>query len=425
MLDMSREGEQELAALLKQVGGLRHFRRGEVIFWQGYPAEFALIIRKGRIKIFTLSVDGRVHINGILGRGRLVGASECILGGEFESSAEVMDEVEAYVIEQADLQRLLALNANFSRVVLQELALTTRSLGRQLHQMSLMEVPERIKTSLLALAEEHGVPAEEGIRIDLNVTHAELAEMVSASRSTVSAQLGELERQGYIWKDGRRLGIIPPDQFDMLDHLAAAIKTGASDEAVRWTNTSVARGADLLKLLDALASAMRQVATGHAGGDVPLTDVLMSTYAMEQALSIVHSAMRQNGIVRPSLGTILIGTVRGDIHDIGKNIVAELLAAHGYELIDLGVDVSPERFVLAAQEHHPQLIAMSCLMTTTMLNQEAVVQAIIEAGLRDSVKIIVGGAPISQDFAEHIGADGFSTSARGALALAARLIDSA
>lgn len=123
-----------------------------------------------------------------------------------------------------------------------------------------------------------------------------------------------------------------------------------------------------------------------------------------------------------TIGKVIIGTVKGDLHDIGKNLVAMMLEGAGFEVIDLGVDVSPEKFVEAIRDHQPQVVGMSALLTTTMPSMRDTIEAIKAAGLRDSVKIMIGGAPITQNFADEIGADGYAPDAASAADLAKELI---
>ena len=121
-------------------------------------------------------------------------------------------------------------------------------------------------------------------------------------------------------------------------------------------------------------------------------------------------------------GTVILGTVQGDLHDIGKNLVGMLFKGNGFRVVDLGVDVSPEQFVQAAKDHQADVVALSALLTTTMLNMKRVIEALAEAGLRDQVKVIVGGAPVQTSFADEIGADGFALNAAAGASLARRLM---
>ena len=122
------------------------------------------------------------------------------------------------------------------------------------------------------------------------------------------------------------------------------------------------------------------------------------------------------------MGTVVVGTVSGDLHDIGKNLVAMMLEGSGFEVVDLGTDVTPQKFVDAVKEHHPNVIGMSALLTTTMPSMGATIEALKEAGLRDQVKVMIGGAPITQDFADKIGADGFAPDASSASRKAKTLV---
>ena len=123
-----------------------------------------------------------------------------------------------------------------------------------------------------------------------------------------------------------------------------------------------------------------------------------------------------------TVGTVVVGTVSGDLHDIGKNLVAMMLEGSGFEVVDLGTDVTPQKFVDAVKEHHPNVIGMSALLTTTMPSMGATIEALKEAGLRDQVKVMIGGAPITQDFADKIGADGFAPDASSASRKAKTLV---
>jgi 5-methyltetrahydrofolate--homocysteine methyltransferase len=145
-------------------------------------------------------------------------------------------------------------------------------------------------------------------------------------------------------------------------------------------------------------------------------ELLLAARAMKSALELVRPRLAATGA--PTAGRIVIGTVKGDLHDIGKNLVAAMLEGAGYEIIDLGVNVPPEQFVAAVRERNPGIVAMSALLTTTMPAMKTTIDALKQAGLRDAVKILVGGAPISSQYAGEIGADGYSETAAGAVGLA-------
>jgi 5-methyltetrahydrofolate--homocysteine methyltransferase len=139
-------------------------------------------------------------------------------------------------------------------------------------------------------------------------------------------------------------------------------------------------------------------------------------------VAVLEPEMQRQAMARAVAGRVVIGTVRGDIHEIGKNLVGMMLSTSGFEVHDLGVDVAPERFVEAVREHNADIVGVSALLTTTMAGQRTVVEALASAGLRPGVKVMVGGAPASQQWATEIGADGYSEDAIGAVALARQLL---
>ncbi len=154
--------------------------------------------------------------------------------------------------------------------------------------------------------------------------------------------------------------------------------------------------------------------------EVYVPEVLIAAHAMHTGMSVLRPKLIEAGV--KNIGTIVVGTVKGDLHDIGKNLVKMMLQGAGFEVIDLGTDVSADKFVEAVKEHKPNIIAMSALLTTTMVNMAEVIKALETAGLRDKVKIIIGGAPITQNYADQIGADGYSPEAASAVGKAKSFI---
>jgi 5-methyltetrahydrofolate--homocysteine methyltransferase len=148
--------------------------------------------------------------------------------------------------------------------------------------------------------------------------------------------------------------------------------------------------------------------------------MLLSARAMKASMEIIRPLLAAAG--DQPVGRVVIGTVKGDLHDIGKNLVASMLEGGGFEVIDLGADVAPQRFIEAAAERHANLVALSALLTVTMPSMKTTIDAFQAAGMRDKVKIMVGGAPVTQQYADAIGADGYSESAGGAVALARKLV---
>jgi len=148
--------------------------------------------------------------------------------------------------------------------------------------------------------------------------------------------------------------------------------------------------------------------------------MLIAARAMQQSLVILKPLLVEADV--KTVGKVVVGTVAGDLHDIGKNLVAMMLEGAGFEIVDLGTDVSPEKFVAAVQEHEPDLVGMSALLTTTMVSIGKTLEALTEAGLREKVKVMVGGAPITQDFADKVGADGFAPDAGSASRMAKSML---
>jgi 5-methyltetrahydrofolate--homocysteine methyltransferase len=173
-------------------------------------------------------------------------------------------------------------------------------------------------------------------------------------------------------------------------------------------------------LNDGMISAMKEVGRRFEEGDYYVPEMLVAASAMQAALSLLKPRLVENNV--KSAGKVAIGTVKGDLHDIGKNLVALMLEGAGFEILDLGVDVTPEKFVEAISAGDVNIVALSALLTTTMPNMRTTIESIEQAGLRSQVKIIIGGAPVTQGFASQIGADGFSADASSAANLAHSLL---
>ena len=173
-------------------------------------------------------------------------------------------------------------------------------------------------------------------------------------------------------------------------------------------------------LYKACIPAMEEVGRLFEEGEKFVPEMLISARAMQKAMGLLKPHLLQADI--KTAGKVIVGTVAGDLHDIGKNLVAMMLEGSGFEVIDLGTDVSPQQFVDAVREHEPQVIGMSALLTTTMPSMGATIEALKEAGLREGVKVMIGGAPITQDFADKIGADGFAPDASSASRKAKALV---
>jgi 5-methyltetrahydrofolate--homocysteine methyltransferase len=199
----------------------------------------------------------------------------------------------------------------------------------------------------------------------------------------------------------------------MLDTLYNAILEGDLEAAVSGVNQAIEAGNDPGVILsEGMIRAMAEVGQRYEDMEYFIPDMLVSARAMKGSLAILKPYLVEQD-VKP-VGKVVIGTVKGDLHDIGKNLVSIMLSGAGFEVVDLGTDVSPAKFVAAVREHEPHFLGISALLTTTMLGIETVILAFEEAELRNSLKIMIGGAPVTQEFAEKIGADIFAPDAASA-----------
>lgn len=202
-----------------------------------------------------------------------------------------------------------------------------------------------------------------------------------------------------------------------LKPLYEAVLNGDAKAARALTEQALAAGMEPLKIVqEFMVPAMGEVGRRFECNEYFVPELLLAARAMKAALELIRPLLTAGGI-QPT-GRVVIGTVKGDMHDIGKNLVSAMLEGGGYEVIDLGVNVSPEQFVAAVKDKNVNIVALSALLTTTMPAMKTTVEALKQAGVREQVKILVGGAPVTQKYADEIGADGFSESAAGAVAAA-------
>lgn len=206
-------------------------------------------------------------------------------------------------------------------------------------------------------------------------------------------------------------------ETEILQNLKQAVIDLDPAAAKEWAQKAVADAVDPVKSLDALTQAIRKVGDDFESGEVWLPDLVGAADALQAAMPIIEEDIKRRGAVRESLGIVVIGTVKGDIHTIGKMMVSTFLTAAGFTVYDIGVDVDAQQFMDAVKEYKAEVLAMSALLTFTAPEQKRVIQALEEAGIRDSVKVIVGGGAITGSFAENIGADGYSPAAPGAVGL--------
>lgn len=205
--------------------------------------------------------------------------------------------------------------------------------------------------------------------------------------------------------------------------MAQSVIDGEVEDAERLARQAIAQGIDPLDAINqGFVVGVNHVGEAYAQGEMFLPDLVLAGEAMKAAVAVLEPEMKKQGTERQMLGTVVMGTVEGDIHDIGKTLVATMLSATGFRVYDLGVDVPVSTFLEKAREANADVVGLSALLTTTMIKQKAVIEALEEAGLRPRVKVMVGGAPVTQSWAEEIGADGFSEDAIGAVAVAKDLV---
>lgn len=206
-----------------------------------------------------------------------------------------------------------------------------------------------------------------------------------------------------------------------LQNLYEAVLNGNTKLAVETTKQALEVGTDPVVLVTQyMIPAMDEVGRRYECEDYFVPELLLSARAMKGSLELIRPLLVASG-AQPR-GRVVIGTVKGDLHDIGKNLVAAMLEGSGFEVIDLGADVSPERFIEAAKQHNADVVCLSALLTVTMPSMKKTVDAFEAAGLRDSVKILVGGAPVTARFAAEIGADGYGENARIAVEMARMMV---
>jgi corrinoid protein of di/trimethylamine methyltransferase len=207
-----------------------------------------------------------------------------------------------------------------------------------------------------------------------------------------------------------------------LENLKKSVLEYDTQAAAHYAQQIVQEGIDPLTALDAISAAMQIVGDGYSCGEMWLPDLVGAAGASQAAMPILEEEIRRRGEKTRSLGTIVLGTVKGDIHTIGKSMVGVLLVAAGFRVIDIGADVPTQKFVEAVNDNEADILALSALLTTTAPEQGKVIRALKEAGLRDKVKIMVGGGAITQEFAHQIGADGYGSTAPKAVELAKSLV---
>lgn len=206
-----------------------------------------------------------------------------------------------------------------------------------------------------------------------------------------------------------------------MEDLKQAVLEGEQEKASELTTKALADGVGAEKVLnEALISAMDIVGSEYEQGERYVPEMLISAEAMKGAMDVLRPKLAEAGV--KARGKVVIGTVEGDLHDIGKNLVVMMLEGAGFEVVDLGIEVPASKFVEAVREQKPDILGMSALLTTTMVYMPEVIKALDEAGVRGDVKVVLGGAPVNQEYADKIGADGYAADAAAAVELAKKLV---
>lgn len=208
---------------------------------------------------------------------------------------------------------------------------------------------------------------------------------------------------------------------EILSKISTAIIEGNLDDIEELTQDALDEDLSAKDILDnGLMPGMDHVGVEFRAGNMFVPEVLRSARSMQSSMNILKPLLAKSGA--KMVGKVILGTVKGDLHDIGKNLVSMMCEGAGFEVKDLGKDVSPEAFVQAVKEYEPDILGMSALLTTTMRNMEHTIKALEEAGVRDRVKIMIGGAPVTQTFADQIGADGYASNAASASEMAKKFV---
>ncbi len=210
---------------------------------------------------------------------------------------------------------------------------------------------------------------------------------------------------------------------DLFPKMTQSVLDGDPDAAIGLAREALSRGIDPMQAVsEGYLPGMQEVGRQFGNGQLFLPDVVLAAEAMKKANAIFEPEIKRRGLERQTLGRVILGTVKGDVHEIGKSLVGTLLSANGFEVYDLGIDVPYEKFADKAREVNADVIGVSALLTTTMSGQRNVIEVLEDLGMRPKVKVIVGGAPVTRSWADEIGADGYSEDAIGAVELVKELL---
>ena len=210
---------------------------------------------------------------------------------------------------------------------------------------------------------------------------------------------------------------------ELFKAMAQSVMDGDTDQAAALARQALAQGVSPLDAINqGFVVGVNEVGRQYGCGDMFLPDLVMAGEAMKAAVAVLEPEMQRSGMERKMLGKVVLGTVKGDIHEIGKTLVGTMLTANGFQVFDMGTDVPTAKFVDKARQVSADIVGLSALLTTTMTVQRDVIEALKEAGLKDKVKVMIGGAPVTRGWAAEIGAEGYSEDAIGAVAVAKKLM---
>ncbi len=198
---------------------------------------------------------------------------------------------------------------------------------------------------------------------------------------------------------------------EVIDRLKESIITYNRNVARQMATKAIEEGVEPNEILAGMTETIRKIGDDFEKGELFLPDLVGAASAMSEAISVVETEIEKSGKKTEKIGTVVLGTVKGDIHDIGKTMVKTFLVAENFRVIDLGVDISSDRFVEAIEKYNPEILALSALLTTTITEQSRIIEVLKNKGIRDKIKVIIGGAATNQEFADEIGADGYEATA--------------
>jgi len=392
----------------QHLGVEKRFRRGKVLFWQDNPVNSLFLVKSGTVKTYTLSENGKNRTYGIWGRGTILGITSHYLNENHLNTAYVFQTADILIISPEDMNLLVTKDPASALSLVRYLAYFVKVFLREVDALSFLDVEERLKRNLESLAYQHGHNTSDGIEIDLNVTHEEIAELTSANRTTITAHLNNLKKQGYLWSAGRHLVIVPHDQIRILENLSEAVQAADIMEANRWAGRVIQENVDLVKLLDVLERTVREA----GARDINQGQKNLKVGAVaEVARTVLENILTQFAQPRQSpLGVVVIGTVQGDSHDLGKLMASILLTRAGFGVVDLGTNVGWEQFADAVHEHQASVLAMSSSITVDQQQQKFARNIFEKSGFLGQATMVVGGAGFSKDNATLLGAEGYAGS---------------